>query len=693
MAAHRVWRAAVVGSMVLTAAGCGLTRQLGFGHVTQELPVTARLTAFSSCDEMLSQLRAEALAKVGPDGLPDAVTPVHAAAGLGFTAPLAAGRVASGEGATGTTGAGSAETPATGGLTFSSTNDQEQGVDEPDLAKTDDKLLVALRRQDNDLEIADVSSSPRMRGSIALSQGLSPSGLFLVGANAVVLATSWASSPSTTVEVVSLADPGHPTLARSFTIAGTELDARLIGGRIEVVVQSSPRLPFVAPSDQSAAASAKALEANRVAILQSTPADWLPTVTSEPSGTTTTGPCTSAMQPNSPDGLDTVSVVPIDPGTDQYGSALTIVGDGDTVYASTTTLFVASPLWPASQGSPTPRGAPARVSSSVGSSAAIAEPAQPTEPQSTAIYGFDLSDPAAPRYLGSGSVPGALIGQYAMSEYQGYLRVATTVGGATPPPNEGVVPTVESDNRVTVLKANGGSFVTVASVGGLGGGEKIYAVRFLGPLGYIVTFRQTDPLYVLDLSDPLRPQLRGQLVLDGYSSFLEPLQGNLLLGVGESVDGNLRVQGLQVSLFDASDPANPRLVGKEVLEGGNSLAETDPHALLYWAPKNLVVLPVQQYGTGEGDQGSPFDGAIAFDVSGGALREAGRVTQPEPPTSAAPQVAPGCPDCAESMPSTLGGTGIERSLVAGSMLYTVSEAGITVNDLSSLKPQAWSAYP
>ena len=106
---------------------------------------------------------------------------------------------------------------------------------------------------------------------------------------------------------------------------------------------------------------------------------------------------------------------------------------------------------------------------------------------STDIHRFDISGTAKPTYLGSGTVPGRLLNQYSLSEYDGSLRVATIS------PN---------DNGLYVL--NSDTLAAEGHLGGLGKGQQIYAVRFLGSLAYVVTFRQTDPLYVIDLSDPSR---------------------------------------------------------------------------------------------------------------------------------------------------------------------------------------------
>ena len=707
------WRSgAVVGAVAAGALAGGLGWQVAGGPgnpghqgaPTLGRPEPARLVSYADCSQMLAQLRAEAAAEVGPYGLsgspgvrePDVYAGVAAAGG--------AGSATAGPAAPSAAPAASAGSPATGTApSFSTTNDQEQGVDEPDLAKTDGSLMVALRASTDTLEVASVGSSPHLAGSLSLASTVEATCLFLVGHEAVVLGSSvGGSTPATEAVVVDVSDPATPSVSRSFAVQGELVDARLISGLVELVVRSSPQLPFVAPSDPSTAASAAAAAENRAIVLSSGPASWLPSVTSEPSGVTTVAPCAAAMHSaattsGTAPGLDTVGVVPIDPRSDQPGTEVTVVGDATTVYASATSLYVATST-PA-QPVPVPMPAPAA------GAPAPAPGATTTAADTTTIDAFDLSDPGAPRYAGSGEVPGSLIGQYALSEYQGDLRVATTVGWATPAPGEGTAPSTPSDSRVTVLARQGDALAPIGSVSGLGSGEKIYAVRFVGPLAYVVTFRQTDPLYVVDLSDPTAPQLAGQLPLTGYSSFLEPVGNGLVLGVGQSVDDNLRTTGLQVSLFDVSDPAHPALVGKDVLSGASSPAQQDPHALLYWAPTGTVVMPVQEYGfeapgAGSGT-GSSFSGAVVWQVTGSGLSEAGRITQPtEAP--AAGEVGPSVSGGAvSSMPVCCGGgtflpapygSPIERALVVGDKLYTVSDAGILESDLASLAQGAWVAF-
>ncbi len=559
--------------LALVASGCGGIASQARGSFGTTPPTSARLLAYTSCSQFLSQVKTEALAEVGPDGLPNpgvatissSVGTALATAGTPTTsepmaAAAAAGVAVGANASAGTDQAASAATPA-----YSTTNDQEQGVDEPDLVKTNGELLVALRESPVGLQVVSLGSTPRLRGFLALSDnGGDPTGMFLVGHDAVLLAPGTGASPTTDVTVVDLTDPDHPVVAHSFSVQGTEVDARLIAGYVELVVDSTPNLPFVTPADGSAAASRRALEANRALVLDSTASNWLPSFTSEPSGTTSGPNCTSTLHPVAASGLDTVSVVPIVPTSSQPLPAVTVVGDATTVYASTSSLYVATSPWSELQSMPV-----AAPNDPVPAAPNASTPGDTTAGDTTEIHGFDLSDPAAPRYLGSGEVPGTLIGQYALSEYQGYLRVATTVGAPSPAPEDGAAPTTLSDNRVTVLQPQSGALATVGSIDGLGSGEKIYAVRFIGSLAFVVTFRQTDPLYVVDLSAPTNPRTAGQLDLTGYSSFLQPVGNGLMLGIGQAVDQNLprdRTPGISVQRHRSEQP-DARVEAR--LPGGN----------------------------------------------------------------------------------------------------------------------------
>ena len=365
-------------------------------------------------------------------------------------------------------------------------------------------------------------------------------------------------------------------------------------------------------------------------------------------------------------GLGTVSLVSLDLATASPSTEVTVIGNAENVYASATAVYVATTNWQ-DQGD---WGCP--YASGV---ACPMEPAYVVPPfelkTTTDIYGFDISNPASPEYIGSGNVPGSLIGQYAMSELDGYLRVATTRGEPTPAPVDGgAAPPRLSDNMVSVLQDEDGALVTVGTLHGLGRGEKIYAVRFVGDLGYVVTFNQTDPLYVVDLTNPEQPVLAGQVSLSGYSSFLQPLSGSLLLGIGQAVDQELRTEGLQLEVFNVAQPDQPALLSRQQLgRNATSAAEYDPHALLWWPAADLLVLPVDDYSS----NGASSSAGVWTVGSSGTLRQDGALSQPVSSQQA------GYPE-------------IERAVVVGGDIYTLSEQGVMVSDMTSLSRVAWLAY-
>jgi uncharacterized secreted protein with C-terminal beta-propeller domain len=192
---------------------------------------------------------------------------------------------------------------------------------------------------------------------------------------------------------------------------------------------------------------------------------------------------------------------------------------------------------------------------------------------------------------------------------------------------------------------------------GLGKGERIYSVRFIGPRGYVVTFRNTDPLYSLDLSDPAKPRLAGELKITGYSAHLQAVGADRLIGIGQEADTNGRVQGTQVSLFDVSDPAAPRRLAQYHVKNGYSEAEFDPHALLWWPATGLLAVPMMGYGKEQ-------TGDLALRVTANGLTRIGTLTQPAD-------------------------TPIRRTLVVDDAVWTVSDAGLAAADLSTMSRLSW----
>jgi hypothetical protein len=201
-------------------------------------------------------------------------------------------------------------------------------------------------------------------------------------------------------------------------------------------------------------------------------------------------------------------------------------------------------------------------------------------------------------------------------------------------------------------------------------------VRFIGPVGYVVTFRQTDPLYTIDLSDPASPRVVGELKIPGYSAYLHPVGDGLLLGIGQDATEAGRRTGAQASLFDVSDPAQPRRLDQVALGHGSSSVEFDHHAFLWWEPRGLAVLPLQTY--------DPVYSSVAVGLSvdrDRGLGETGRITHPL-----------GGPDAGTGKVAVDTTTMIQRSLVIGDALYTVSSAGILASNLGDLTVRQWVGF-
>jgi uncharacterized secreted protein with C-terminal beta-propeller domain len=197
--------------------------------------------------------------------------------------------------------------------------------------------------------------------------------------------------------------------------------------------------------------------------------------------------------------------------------------------------------------------------------------------QRSVLYAYDSDDLAL---RARGTVPGTLLNQFSMDEYAGHLRVATTIEPTVWIP--GVQTNRQSVSQVSILDAQ---LQPVGTIGDLGKTERIYAVRFIGERGYVVTFRQTDPFYVLDLSVPTRPTMAGELKIPGYSGYLHPLSDGTILGIG--------MEGSRVKLaqFDVSDPRTPTERSKFILTDQYSGAVYDHHAFLYDAQKGIIFVP------------------------------------------------------------------------------------------------------
>ena len=676
--------AAVLACLTIAATGCtaGISlhpapKASPHGKPAPQAVIKASLTAFHSCSDALAALRGAAEASVTPYGMPKVAgaSPragvAYAASGVATAPEAAAAAAPAGAGTAGGAASSSAAAPA-----YSGTNDYTAGVDEPDLVKTDGRRIVTV--SGSTLEVIDAATG-QVTGTLDLSSRGVRYGqlnLLLSGGHVLVISTSAGEAgpagptvPQYGPKFILVDLAGQPRVLASYTISGNLVDARLTGSIARVVTDSAPDIVF--PDVPSGTSDAERVAAYRVATGQAGLDAWLPRYQSTSASGSTSGsvPCTSVSRPAKFSGVNLLTVLTFDmsAGTFGTGDPVSIAADGDTVYGTTSSLYVASGAMV------TPWGAGGTYVRGSGST------------QGTQIYRFDVSQPGPPRYAASGSVPGYLLNQYAMSEWNGYLRVATTTGtswaiadGAPSVPSgtSGVQP---SSSAVYELTTSAPVMRIAGIVAGLGSMERIYAVRFIGPVGYVVTFRQTDPLYTLDLSDPAHPQVVGALALTGYSAYLHPVSTTRLIGVGQNADSAGHVLGAQVSLFDVSDLAKPSRLATYALASSVPAAGMDPHAFLYWPADQLVVVPIQENGGSAVPAGAtqqpvqvPQPGALVLRISGTSLTRAGFISPPQS--------------------SGYDGSSIERSLVIGQTLWTISPGGVLASDLTTLRQQAWLPF-
>ncbi len=590
----------------------------------------AALERFDRCDAFLDYIKAEALARVGPYGLPGAFSGGRFFFGGDVVAEDSAFAAT-------TVAPASAEfrSDLQAGVDFSGTNVQVAGVDEPDIVKTDGNRILVVT--DGKLRYVDVSGDePQVLDSLRLDDGWDHR-LFFRGDRALVFSNgggviaepfaaevastfpAFQDGPFLIVYEIDLSDPGDLQVVRKLRLKGNFVAARAVDDTVRLVTTGFPAgLAFVYPS--SPGAEDTALAANRAVIENSTLETWLPTfVLSAGDEIVEQGiiaDCDRIHRPAEFAGFEMLSVLTLDlAGPLGPGEATTLIARGETVYASTGSLYVATNVW---------------IPTDIEDGPALRELGDRYE---TALHKFDISGAEPAEYLASGSVDGHLLNQFSLNEFDGRLQVATTAGAPWNFDDD-------SESFVTIFNQDGDRLAQVGRVGDLGRGERIFSARFVDDVAYVVTFRQVDPFYVVDLSDPAAPRVAGELKIPGYSSYLHPIAGDRVLGVGQDATDEGVTTGAKVSMFDVSDPTAPVELSTWTLSGSYSSAEWDHLAFLYWPPEQMAVLPIQAWEAG-------FFGAVVLRTEDG-LSEFGRISH-NPPKEAS-----GTSDCREISPEDLG---------------------------------------
>ncbi len=614
------------------------------------------LRQFDGCDAFLDHVRTEGGDRVGAYGFENEgwYGPLDDVAMTETTEAMSEDAAADSESSTddsfaaAETGARS-EQAAGGSDGVSGTNVQVEGVDEPDIVKTDGERILAVTN--GELHLVDVDGAAR-RDSIPLLDRIGPDSyvfgqeILFSGDRAFVIAQvegggevrpfdtpvvdappitepegggdaeaefvddselfepgpdqlfpgGSASGPTTVVVEVDLSDPDDLAVVNTLTLEGRYISARSIGDTARIAITSPPQdLGFLYPSGRNAEDAA--IEANRRLVRESTIDDWVPRYALSGSAGEATGDLASCERIHAPDefaGFDMLSVLtlPLDESLAAPTATTSVMATGDTVYASQDRLYVSTNEWMPPSLDEQQRG--------------VWE-----ETYTTQIHRFSLPDGAPAEYEASGSVDGHLLNQFSMHDDGETFFVATTTG--TPWSSD------LSESQIVSMRPDGDRLEAIGRVGGLGKGEQIFSVRYVDDVAYVVTFRQTDPFYVVDLSSPTDMRVTGELKIPGVSNYLHPISDTLVLGVGQDATEDGFQTGSKVSLFDVSDPSAPRELDVWTLPNASSDVEFDHRAFLWWEPTSTAVLPLISYQ-------EQFAGAVVLNVTAEGVTEQGRIT-------------------------------------------------------------------
>lgn len=509
----------------------------------------------------------------------------------------------------------------------SETNTQVDGVDEGDVIETDGMYLYVLNG--SELRIVEAFPADEMNEIARIGFNGTPVAEYLDGDRLTVVSSQYSysfgdarmalpiwggpTSHQTIVSVFDVSDPSAPTLEKEATIDGFYVDSRFIDGQVHVITSNDVSLPapevsgtttidvpiyyfglpvivddVVAGDSLNITASedtpelAESLEFREVTQQIEVPVyesresylarvrvdidayidEALPSygiVTSQGFGATgAVSELTAIAKVADGDSDSLLSVVSIDVRDPQPGlvSSSSVFADyTNGIYANREHLYVFSPVW-----------------ESDGSQTRILEFAWANGDREIEL-------------IGTGVVDGTLHNQFSADEFDGRLRIATTT-------SEFVDGVFSQSNHLTVLENVDGTLTPVGSVDGFAPGEQIYSVRFHGEQAFVVTFRQVDPLFVFDLSDPTAPVITGELEVPGFSSYLQVIDDSHLLAIGRSTD----TFATKVALYDISDPSQPREIDEDILPSWTwSLAEWDHHAVGWYDTHDTLAIPVSGY--------------------------------------------------------------------------------------------------
>jgi hypothetical protein len=593
------------------------------------------------------------------------------------------------------------------------TNNQVQGVDEADFVKNDGTRIFVISGRKLYVHQSWPAEALKAVGTVLL-EGY-PREMFLSGQDRVVVFShvsyqvegqndggskpgggvasdvacppgggcGYYGSSATKVTVVDVSNLASPQVVDELYMPGNYSNARRAGGTVRMLLTDSFRWPeglkWWPDYDEDLWKDKERLKkkfdemmvTNARLIRERTLAQWLPTGwRKRPDGSKVEVgyDCRDFHRSNAPArlGFVTVASLNLDTGAQEATVRRTsLVAEPGELYATADAMYMASRHW-----------------------WRFPEDGQRDH---TYLHKFDIREPGVARYVASGVVEGYLLNQFSMDEHQGVLRVATTITTLRKDEESrwwwwwGMG---ETTNRLTTFREKGGQLVKAGQSEELAKGERIFSARFIGNKGYVVTFRQVDPLFTFDLSDPENPRKVGELKVPGFSSYIHPLGDTHLITIGVHVpenQTNWRERYVKLSMFDVSNLAQPQEVFTQQVGTAYGWSEAlyEHKAFNFFPAKGLLAIPFADYTPGSTDYWSGFRSEL-------------KVFRVDTATGFTPVGAVSMADMFQVhnrrnwsyywMPN------VRRSVMADDYVYAISDAGVRVSHVSNLQAPVATTY-
>lgn len=479
----------------------------------------------------------------------------------------------------------------------STTNNQVEGVDESDIVKTDGEYVYVVQNQK--LMVTDVRNPKSLKqvASIGFGAEYYPSELFLYKDQLIVLGDYHTPfdyseenakkmmpiSGMTKAKIYDVSNPSKPDLIREIGTEGYRVGARLTDGVMHFITSVHPNF-WIMEEQPDVELRPHVYDSEKGEQPEPMPYDSI------------------SILPHTSEGSYSI-ITSVDLNNLESASVETkgYLGGSQQLYMSKDNLYLTANVFKDRKEG----GDENRIM--------IWNPGG----NDTEIFKFSL-DGTNVNYQASAIVPGYLLNQFSMDEYDGHFRLVTTEGNMWDDKNP-------SKNHLFVLDSN---LKQVGSVTDLAKGERIYSARFMGDKAYMVTFRETDPLFVIDVANPSKPKVLGELKIPGFSNYLHPLDENHLIGFGYDTEAikekgssepRIVTKGMKISLFDVSDFHNPKEKDTEIVGGIGTYSpiQHDHKALFQHRDLNLYGFPVAIYEEIENLTYGEFEaeGALVYEIT------------------------------------------------------------------------------